>query len=99
MWLYNVHIAPFEMGNINNVDPDRRRKLLLHKNQIRYLERQVAEKGMAVVPLKMYFKENSLVKVEIALARGKKVYDKRATMAKRDSNREIERALKERSRY
>ena len=54
---------------------------------------------MAVVPLKMYFKENSLVKVEIALARGKKVYDKRATMAKRDSNREIERALKERSRY
>ena len=80
MWLYNVHIAPFEMGNINNVDPDRRRKLLLHKNQIRYLERQVAE-------------------VEIARARGKKVYDKRATMAKRDSNREIERALKERSRY
>ncbi|MDD6785466.1 MAG: SsrA-binding protein SmpB [Eggerthellales bacterium] len=99
LWLYNVHIAPFEQGNIANVDPDRRRKLLMHKNQIRYLEKEVAEKGMAVVPLKMYFKENALVKVEIALARGKKIYDKRATMAKRDSDREIERALKERSRY
>lgn len=98
VWLYNVHIAPFKMGNINNVDPDRRRKLLLHKKQIRYVQKHLEQKGMAVVPLKMYFKENALVKVEIALARGKKLYDKRATMAARDSARDIARALKERSR-
>ena len=96
VWLYNVHIAPFKQGNINNVDPDRRRKLLLHRNQIRYLEKEIAEKGMAVVPLKMYFKENSLVKVEIAVARGKKLYDKRAVAAKRSAERTIEREFKER---
>ena len=98
VWLYNLHIAPFKQGNINNVDPDRRRKLLLHKVQIRYLQKEISEKGLAVVPLKMYFKENSLVKVEIAVGRGKKLYDKRATMAKRDSQREVERALKQRTR-
>ncbi len=98
LWLYNVHISPFKMGNINNVDPDRRRKLLLHKKQIRYVQKHLEQKGMAVVPLKMYFKENALVKLEIALARGKKLYDKRATLAARDSNRDIARALKERSR-
>ena len=85
-------------GNINNVDPDRKRKLLLHKKEIRQLHEAVKEKGMAVVPLKMYFAKNALVKVEIAVARGKKLYDKRASMAARDSRREIERALKERSR-
>lgn len=98
VWLHNVHIPPYSNGNIANVDPDRRRKLLLHKREIRKIRDQVKEKGMAVVPLKMYFKENSLVKVELAVARGKKLYDKRATMAARDSRREIERALKERSR-
>ena len=98
LWLYNAHISPFKMGNINNVDPDRRRKLLLHKKQIRYVQKHLEQKGMAVVPLKMYFKENALVKLEIALARGKKLYDKRATLAARDSNRDIARALKERSR-
>jgi len=90
VWLHNVHINP---------DPDRKRKLLLHKKQIRQLQEQVKEKGMALVPVKMYFKDNSLVKVELAVARGKKLYDKRATMAARDSRREGERALKERSRY
>ena len=72
--------------------------MLLHKNQIRKLEQQTKEKGMALVPLKMYFNKSSLVKVELAVCRGKKNYDKRAAMAERDSKREIERALKERSR-
>lgn len=98
VWLHNVHIAPFLQGNINNVDPDRKRKLLLHKKEIRRFEQLTREKGMALVPVKMYFKDNSLVKVELAVARGKKLYDKRASMAERDSRRDIERALKERSR-
>ena len=97
-WLNNLHIAPFSHGNINNVDPDRRRKLLLHKKEIKQLGEAVKEKGMAVIPLKMYFAKNELVKVEIAVARGKKLYDKRASMAERDTRRDIERALKERSR-
>lgn len=98
VWLNNVHIAPFSQGNINNADPDRKRKLLLRKRQIRYLGEKVSEKGLAIVPLKMYFNANGLVKVELALARGKKLFDKRASMKERDSKREIERALKERSR-
>ena len=98
VWLHNVHIPPFSQGNIANVDPDRKRKLLLHKKEIRMLQEKTRERGMALVPIKMYFKENALVKVELALARGKKTYDKRASMAERDSRREIERALKERSR-
>ena len=98
VWLHNVHIPPFSQGNIANVDPDRKRKLLLHKKEIRMLQEKTRERGMALVPTKMYFKENALVKVELALARGKKTYDKRASMAERDSRREIERALKERSR-
>lgn len=97
-WLNNVHIPPFAQGNINNPDPDRKRKLLLHKRQIHELHEAIREKGMAIVPLKIYFAKNSLVKVEIAIARGKKLYDKRATMAARDSRREVERALKERNR-
>lgn len=97
-WLHNLHIAPFLQGNINNPDPDRKRKLLLHKKEIRELAQKVQEKGMAIVPLRMYFATNSLVKVEIAVARGKKLYDKRASMAARDSRRDIERSLKERSR-
>ena len=98
VWLNNVHISPFAQGNINNPDPDRKRKLLLHKKQIRYLAEKTAEKGLAVVPLKMYFKDNGLVKVEIALARGKKLYDKRESMKERDTKREIDRAMKERYR-
>ena len=98
VWLLNVHIRPYSHGTYNNVDPDRKRKLLLHRNQIRQLSRAISEKGMALVPLKMYFAENSLVKVELALARGKKLHDKRASMAERDAKREIARALKTRSR-
>ncbi len=98
VWLNNVHIPPYANGNLANVDPDRRRKLLLHKKQIRYLEAKVAEKGLAIVPLKMYFNTDGRVKVELALARGKKLFDKRASMRERDMKREIDRAMKERSR-
>ena len=97
-WLHNVHIAPDRNGNIANVDPDRKRKLLLHKKEIRLIEQKVRERGMAVVPTQMYFKENSLVKVEIAVARGKKIHDKRQSIAERDQQRDIQRALKERVR-
>lgn len=97
-WLHNVHIAPYRNGNIANVDPDRKRKLLLHKKEIRFIEQKVRERGMAVVPTQMYFKENSLVKVEIAVARGKKIHDKRQSIAERDQQRDIQRALKERVR-
>ena len=90
VWLHNLHIA--------NPDPDRVRKLLLHRNQIRDLVRKTQEKGMALVPLKIYFDKNSRVKIELAVARGKKLYDKRAAMAERDSKREIDRALKARNR-
>lgn len=98
VWLSNLHIPPFSNGNIANTDPDRRRKLLLHKRQIRYLAEKTQEKGLAVVPLKLYFKDNGLVKTEIALARGKKLHDKRSSMKERDMKREIDRALKDRSR-
>lgn len=98
VWLHNLHIAPFSQGNYNNHDPERKRKLLLHKKEIRQLEQAINEKGMALVPLKIYFAPNALVKVEIAIGRGKKLHDKRASMAERDSQRDIERALKERSR-
>ena len=97
-WLHGVHIHPFSHGTIFNVDSDRKRKLLLHRKQIRYLEEKTREKGLAIVPLGIYFAENGLVKLEIALARGKKLHDKRQAMAERDSKREIARELKMRSR-
>lgn len=97
-WLHGVHILPFSHGNIANVNPDRKRKLLLHRRQIDYLASKVQQQGCALAALQMYFDEHNRVKVEIGLARGKKLYDKRADMAKRDANREIERALKERNR-
>ena len=98
VWLNNVHIPPYKNGNLNSVDPDRRRRLLMHKREIRILEEKTREKGMALVPVKLYFKRNALVKLELAVCRGKKLYDKRAAMAARDAQREIERALKARSR-
>ncbi len=97
-FLVNVHISPYSHGNIANVDPDRRRKLLLHKKQIRYLAQKVEQKGFSIVPLTMYFDENNRVKLSIGVGRGKKLYDKRADMAKRDTEREIARAIKERYR-
>jgi SsrA-binding protein len=95
-WLHNVHIAPYSHGNNANVDPDRKRRLLLHKKEIRYLGEKTKEKGFSLVPTVLYFNKNGLVKINLGLARGKKNYDKRATMAERDSRRDIERALKAR---
>jgi SsrA-binding protein len=86
------------MGGVWNVDPDRKRRLLLHRKQIDYLDGKLRTKGLALVPLELYFDENGRVKLCIGLARGKKLYDKRADMARRDSDREIRRALKERNR-
>ena len=93
-----MHISPYEKGNIFNKDPLRCRKLLLHKNEILKLKGKIAEKGFTLVPLQVYFK-GSLVKVEIGLARGKKLYDKRADIAKRDQRRELEKDFKVRNLY
>ena len=81
-----------------NVDPDRKRRLLLHRQQIDSLDGKLRAKGMALVPLELYFDEHNRVKVQIGLARGKKLYDKRDDISRRDQDREIQRALKERSR-
>lgn len=97
VFLYNLHISPYDHGNIFNHDPLRNRRLLMHREEIRKLIGKVKEKGYALVPLKMYFKRG-LVKVEIALATGKKLYDKRQDLAKKDAMREMERAMKERMR-
>ncbi len=97
MWLLNVHIAPYEPASRQNADPYRERKLLLHRGEIMRLMGRVQEKGLTLVPLKMYLKKNK-AKVEVGLVRGKKLYDKRETIAKRESAREIERATKERAR-
>jgi len=94
-WLVNVHIAPYDPASRQNHEPRRRRKLLLHRREIDRLASRVQEKGYTVVPTRLYLKDGR-AKVEIALARGKKLYDKRQTIAKRDSKRQVERALKER---
>ena len=93
VWLNNLHISPYSHGNLNNPDPDRKRKLLLHRKEIRTLEQKTQEKGMALVPIKIYFDHNSRVKLELAVARGKKLYDKRQDMAKKDAQRRIEREM------
>lgn len=96
VWIYGMHISPYEKGNIFNKDPLRVRKLLLHTYEIRKLDSKLAEKGLTLVPLRVYFKD-SLVKVEIGLARGKKLYDKRQDIAKKDQRREAEREFKVRN--
>ena len=93
-WLVGAHISVYEQGNINNHEPERARKLLLHRKQVDDLYAKVREKGMTIVPTRMYFKDGR-AKVEIALARGKDLHDKRADVVKRDADREIQRALKE----
>lgn len=93
-WLHGVHIHPYSHGSIFNQDPDRKRRLLLHKNQIAYLAKKVQEKGMALVPLEMYFNKDNRVKLLVGLCKGKKLHDKRQDMAKRDTQREIQRTLK-----
>ena len=98
VYVYGMHISPYEKGNIFNKDPLRIRKLLLHRYEINKIEAKLKEKGLTLVPLKVYFKD-SLVKVEIGMARGKKLYDKRQDIAKKDQRREAERDFKVKNLY
>lgn len=95
VFLYNMHISPYKQGNRYNHDPERKRKLLLHKNEIRKLIGYTKRKGYTLVPLSIYLK-NNLAKVELALAKGKNVHDKRRDIAKKTAEREIERAYRRR---
>lgn len=88
VYLNNMHISPYEQGNIYNVDPVRKRKLLLHKREIRKLSQEVSLKGLTLVPLSVYLKDGK-VKIELAIARGKKLYDKREDIAKKDAERRM----------
>ena len=92
--LYDMHISPYDFGNRFNPDPKRERKLLLHKREIRKLHASIKEKGLTLIPLKVYF-SRGIAKVELGLAKGKKLYDKRDSMAKKDADRKIERAMKD----
>ena len=97
VYIYGMHISPYEKGNIFNRDPVRPRRLLAHKKEIRRLAAQVKQDGLTLVPLRLYFK-GSRVKMEVGLCRGKKLYDKRETAARRDAKREIDRAMKTQGR-
>ncbi|MBQ9065267.1 MAG: SsrA-binding protein SmpB [Blautia sp.] len=98
LFVYGMHISPYEKGNIFNKDPLRIRKLLMHKYEINRISSKLQEKGLTLVPLKVYF-SNSRVKVEVGLARGKKLYDKRQDIAKKDQRREAERDFKVKNLY
>lgn len=98
VYIYGMNISPYEKGNIFNKDPLRERKLLMHRYEINKLKGKIQEKGYTLVPLQVYFK-GSLVKVEIGLARGKKMYDKRADIAKKDQRRELEKDFKVKNLY
>jgi SsrA-binding protein len=93
VWLFNTNISTYDQGSINNHDPIRKRKLLLKKSEIKRLNKAVSEKGNTLIPLRMYFK-NGLVKIELAIASGKKEYDKRESIAKKDLIREMQRKFK-----
>lgn len=97
LFVYNMHISPYEQGNIFNRDPMRPKKLLMHKKEIRRLAAKTQQDGLTVVPLSVYL-NGSLVKVEIALAKGKKLYDKRESDARRDADREMRREIRNRNR-
>ena len=97
MIIKQMHISPYDYGNVFNHDPKRNRKLLMHKREIMRLLGEVKQQGLTLVPLSLYFK-GSLVKVQLGLCKGKQLHDKRQTAAKRDANRAIERALKEQNR-
>lgn len=93
VWVYGMHVSPYEKGNLFNRDPLRPKKLLMHKEEIRKLVGKIAEKGFTLVPLQVYFKDGK-AKVELGLARGKKLYDKRQDIAKKDQRREAEKEFK-----
>ena len=95
IFLHNLHISPYEFGIVAEQDPTRTRKLLLHKKEIKRLLGKTAERGLTLIPLQLYFKQE-LAKVELALAKGKRSYDKRQDLKKREAEREIERAVKDR---
>ena len=97
LWLLNTHIARYEAGSYLSHEPTRPRKLLLHRQQIDNLTSKVSEKGLALIPLRLYIKGN-IAKVEVALAKGKKLYDKRESIARREAEREMERTLKKQQR-
>lgn len=97
LFVYGMHISPYEKGNIFNKDPLRIRKLLAHRNEINKLESKVSQDGLALIPLQVYLKDGK-IKMELALAKGKKLYDKRDDAADRDAKRDIERVMKSRSR-
>jgi SsrA-binding protein len=97
LWILNVHIAPYDQAGYATHDPMRPRKLLLHRKEINRLAGAITEKGLSLVPLRVYLKHNRAM-FELALARGKKLYDKRDAMAERDAKREVERALRDRER-
>ncbi|WP_073151464.1 SsrA-binding protein SmpB [Paramaledivibacter caminithermalis] len=96
--LYNVHISPYEQGNIFNVDPTKPRKLLLHKREIRKLVGYITQKGYTLVPLQLYLNERGLVKLQLAVAKGKKLHDKRSSIAKKDAERRIQKELRQRQK-
>ena len=96
--LYNTHISPYEQASYLNVEPTRPRRLLLHRNQIRKLTGQVTQRGFTLVPLKVYFSERGFVKIELALCKGKKLYDKRENIRRRQADLEMRRILKSRRR-
>ncbi len=98
VYLYNSHISPYSMGNRFNHEPRRTRKLLMHANEIRRLIGKVQEKGLTLIPVRLYFNDEGKVKVEIGLARGKRLYDKRRTIAERDAKRELRREIKDKER-
>ncbi|MCC6962134.1 MAG: SsrA-binding protein SmpB [candidate division Zixibacteria bacterium] len=95
LWLYHMHITPYEHGSIFNHEPARKRKLLMHKQELRKLYARAVERGLTLVPLRIYFK-GKVAKIELALVRGKKLHDKREAISNRDARREIDRNLKER---
>jgi SsrA-binding protein len=97
MFLHNMHISPYEQGNRYNVDPIRARKLLMHRTEINRLFGKVKQQGLTLVPLKLYFKRGR-IKVEIALAKGKKQYDKRDALAAKDAQRDVQRSLRAREK-
>ncbi|MBQ3277983.1 MAG: SsrA-binding protein SmpB [Clostridia bacterium] len=96
-WAEGIHISPYEQGNIFNRDPLRPKKLLLHRNEIRKLDSQVMRQGYTLIPLEIYFKDGK-AKLQLGLCKGKQIHDKRDAMAKRDSDREIQRAMRNRQK-
>lgn len=94
LWLYSCHISPYEQGNRYNKEPERKRKLLLNKKEILKMSGKIKKEGYTIIPLELFIAENGFAKLEIALAKGKKLYDKREDLTKKSQNRDIQRAMK-----